>query len=98
MWYILVKFNIHSLRSMNNMKNGLTLLEVIIGCVIVLLVGIGMFSMVANTVSSENPDTDFDYTYISPQLETAKQQRKMVEELKRQNDLMEERMRQFEQK
>jgi len=80
------------------MKRGLTLLEVVIGCVITLIIATLMFSIVSNILSSEHPDTDFDYTYINPQLETAKQQRKMVEELKRQNDLMEERMHRLEQK
>jgi hypothetical protein len=35
-----------------------------------------------------DPEYDFDYSYLNPQIESAKNSRKIAEQLQRQNDLM----------
>ncbi len=70
---------------------GLTVIEV---CVAITIIFIIVAMGVTYYKTFTGVDSDFDYTFINPQLETAIQQRKIADELKRQNDLMEERMNQ----
>lgn len=80
------------------MKKGITLIEVMVVIVIIVVV-FGMGMGVLHTIRNGNipSDDDFDYSYLNPQFETARQQRKIAQELKRQNDLMEQRMNKPEQ-
>lgn len=72
------------------MKKGFTLIE-FITVVIIFLLTIVVISGIVKTISAGD---DFDFSYLNPQFESARQQRKIAEELKRQNDLMEERLNQ----
>jgi len=72
------------------MKKGLTTVELCVVTVIILV----LLAMVFSFMSTCESGREMDYTFINPQLETAIQQRKIAGELKRQNDLMEERMNQ----
>jgi prepilin-type N-terminal cleavage/methylation domain-containing protein len=67
---------------------GFTLIELLTTLVIVAVVAV----LIAGFYSGISSDEDVDYSFIHPQLETARSQRRMADELTRQNDLMERHM------
>jgi prepilin-type N-terminal cleavage/methylation domain-containing protein len=73
---------------------GFTLIELLITLVIVSVIAIITFSIVQTSVSG---DDDVDYSFINPELETARSQRRMAEEMQRQNDLLQRRLELLEQ-
>ena len=73
------------------MKTGFTVVEVLVVITIIIIL-ISMGVAVTHSMKYGVDENDFDYSYINPQFETARQQRRIAEELKRQNDLMEKRM------
>ena len=77
------------------MKKGLTLVEALIGSVFVLIV----FTVIYTFISSPSSNSeDIDYTFLNPQVETARSQRRIAEEMQRQNDLLQRRLELLEQK
>jgi prepilin-type N-terminal cleavage/methylation domain-containing protein len=77
------------------MKN-FTLAELLVVLVIVLVFG----SLVYSFVSAPRFESsgDVDYSFINPQVETARSQRRIAEEMQRQNDLLQRRLELLEQK
>jgi prepilin-type N-terminal cleavage/methylation domain-containing protein len=73
---------------------GFTLIELLVTLVIVSVIAIITFSIVRTSVSG---DDDVDYSFINPELETARSQRRMAEEMQRQNDLLQRRLELLEQ-
>jgi type II secretory pathway component PulJ len=72
----------------DKMKKGYTLLEIIVTSLICLT----LFSLIFTVVYSMYSGGDL--TYISPRIESVRQQKQMVEELRRQNELMEQQLKQ----
>jgi hypothetical protein len=66
---------------------GFTLVELLVSLVIVFVVGAIVYGAVKGV-----SDADVDYSFINPQVETARSQRRMADELARQNDLMQRRL------
>ena len=76
------------------MKNP-TLVELLVLLVITLIFGTLFYTFVS---SAQSGDSDYaDYSFINPQLETARSQRRMAEEMQRQNDLLQRRLELLEQ-
>lgn len=73
---------------------GFTLIEVLVTLVIFAVIVTITFSIVQNGV---NGDDDVDYSLINPHVETARSQRRMAEEMQRQNDLLQRRLELLEQ-
>jgi prepilin-type N-terminal cleavage/methylation domain-containing protein len=73
---------------------GFTLIELLVTLVIVSVIATITFSIVRTSVSG---DDDVDYSFINPELETARSQRRMAEEMQRQNDLLQRRLELLEQ-
>jgi len=70
-------------------KNGFTLIELmVVITTIVLIFGGLIFGVMNATKSGDTPTRDLP-VFFSPEFENAKSQRMMVEELRRQNDLLE---------
>jgi hypothetical protein len=77
------------------MKN-FTLVEFLVALVFTLLLGTFVYAMVVAAYKSG--DSDYaDYSFINPQVETARSQRRMAEEMQRQNDLLQRRLELLEQ-
>lgn len=75
------------------MKNkGFTLIELLVVITIVAAVAMLVFGIVHGVNNSEEYDSDVDYTYFAPEIETARSQRRMAEEMQRQNDLLQRRL------
>jgi prepilin-type N-terminal cleavage/methylation domain-containing protein len=71
------------------MKN-FTLVELLVVLAITLVFGGLLYTFVS---SAQSGDSDYaDYSFINPQVETARSQRRMVEEMQRQNDLLQRRL------
>jgi prepilin-type N-terminal cleavage/methylation domain-containing protein len=88
----------HTMKRSNtntNMKKGLTLVETLVGLVIVLVLFVLVYSFTQATSSNSE---DIDYTFLNPQVETARSQRRIAEEMQRQNDLLQRRLELLEQK
>jgi prepilin-type N-terminal cleavage/methylation domain-containing protein len=77
------------------MKN-FTLAELLVVLVIVLVFGSLVYSFVSSPRSESSGDVD--YSFINPQVETARSQRRIAEEMQRQNDLLQRRLELLEQK
>ena len=73
---------------------GFTLIELLVTLVIISVIATITFSIVRTSVSG---DDDVDYSFINPQLENARSQRRMAEEMQRQNDLLQRRLELLEQ-
>jgi len=72
------------------MKN-FTLVEFLVALVFTLAVMTLVYSVVV--AASKSGDSDYaDYSFINPQVETARSQRRMAEEMQRQNDLLQRRL------
>jgi hypothetical protein len=72
------------------MKN-FTFLEFLVALVFTLVLGTFVYAMVVS--SAQSGDSDYaDYSFINPQVETARSQRRMAEEMQRQNDLLQRRL------
>lgn len=71
------------------MKN-FTLVELLVVIVITLAFGGLLYTFVS---SAQSGDSDYaDYSFINPQVETARSQRRIAEEMQRQNDLLQRRL------
>lgn len=71
------------------MKSGLTLVETLIG----LVTALALLSLIYSFVQSASSNSDgVDYIFINPQVETARSQRRIAEEMRRQNDLLQRRL------
>jgi len=77
------------------MKKGLTLVETLVGLVFVLIVFTVIYAFIFSPSSNSE---DVDYSFINPQVETARSQRRIAEEMQRQNDLLQRRLELLEQK
>ena len=77
------------------MKKGLTLVETLVGLVFVLIVFTVIYAFIFSPSSNSE---DVDYSLINPQIETARSQRRIAEEMQRQNDLLQRRLELLEQK
>jgi hypothetical protein len=71
------------------MKN-FTLAELIVVLVITIVFGVLVYSFVSAPQSESSGDVD--YSLINPQVETARSQRRIAEEMQRQNDLLQRRL------
>lgn len=71
------------------MKKGLTLVETLVGLVFVLIVFTVIYAFIFSPSSNSE---DVDYSLINPQIETARSQRRIAEEMQRQNDLLQRRL------
>jgi Tfp pilus assembly protein PilE len=78
------------------MKKGLTLIEAFIAVLIALALACFIWAFYISA-SARNYE-DVDYSLINPQIETARSQRRIAEEMQRQNDLLQRRLELLEQK
>jgi hypothetical protein len=79
------------------MKN-FTLVEFLVALVFTLAVMTLVYSVVVAVAAYKSGDSDYaDYSFINPQVETARSQRRMAEEMQRQNDLLQRRLELLEQ-
>jgi prepilin-type N-terminal cleavage/methylation domain-containing protein len=72
------------------MKKGFTLVELLVALVFTLVFGVLVYTFVSSAQSGNSADVD--YSFINPQVETARSQRRMAEEMQRQNDLLQRRL------
>jgi len=72
------------------MKKGFTLVELLVALLFTVTLGVWVYTFVFSTHSGNSADVD--YSFINPQLETARSQRRMAEEMQRQNDLLQQRL------
>lgn len=72
------------------MKKGFTLVETLVVITILIIIG----CMVVGGLNATKDGENFDYSYLDPEYESAKNSRIIAEQLKRQNDLMEQQMQQ----
>jgi type II secretory pathway pseudopilin PulG len=70
-------------------RRGFTLIELIV-CVFVLIIVAILVLGAMNSRSSDNDSTDM--SFLAPEVENARSQRRMADELARQNDLMQRRI------
>lgn len=72
------------------MKKGFTLIELLATVTILIVI----IAIVVGIMGSNYNEDNFDYSYLNPQYESAKNSRKIAEQLERQNDLMERQLEQ----
>lgn len=72
------------------MKKGFTLIEFLATATILIVI----IAIVVGIMGSNYNEDNFDYSYLNPQYESAKNSRKIAEQLERQNDLMERQLEQ----
>ncbi len=67
-----------------------TVVELLVVLVIILVFGSLVYTFVSSAQSGNSADVD--YSLINPQVETARSQRRIAEEMQRQNDLIQRRL------
>lgn len=72
------------------MKKGFTLIEWLATTTIAIII----IAIVVGVMSGTYNEDDFDFSRIDPQYESARNSRKIAEQLQRQNDLMERQLEQ----
>lgn len=75
---------------------GFTLVELLVVIVIFAAVA-GIIAGAVNGFNNASVDGEPDYSYVAPEVETARAQRRMADEMQRQNELMQRRIELLEQ-
>lgn len=69
-------------------SKGFTLIELLVVIIIV-----AVFAVIAGSIYTiGSSGEDADYSFFSPEIESARSQRRMADEMQRQNDLMQQRL------